>query len=87
MPGDHPSIPHHWWGRYVTKMSEFGEEYSTANRWGNEVVDRSTGQKVWEPMPLVRAPESVYLSTRELECICCLWGTIKMRVCTLMRRS
>jgi phosphatidylserine decarboxylase len=52
MPGDHASVPHHWWGKYASDLSEFAESYSTAYKWGNEVVDRSTGQKVWEPMPL-----------------------------------
>jgi len=53
MPGDHPNGPHRWWSKYVTKLSDFAEEYSTKYRWGNEVIDRSTGEKIWEPMPLV----------------------------------
>ena len=60
MPGDHASIPHHWWSRYVTKLSDIGEEYSSKYRWGNEVIDRSTGEKIWEPMPLVNYPQTPY---------------------------
>lgn len=53
MPSDHENVPHHWWGKYVTKLSDKAEAISAAHRWGNDVIDRSTGQKVWEPMPLV----------------------------------
>jgi hypothetical protein len=84
MPGDHASVPHHWWGKYVSDLSEFAESYSTAYKWGNEVIDRSTGQKVWEPMPLVHTPffppGCADRSTRVLGCICCLWGNTKMLV-------
>ena len=56
MPGDHESMPHHWWGHYVTKLSSFAESYETKYKWGNETIIRATGEKVWEPMPLVPTP-------------------------------
>jgi len=53
MPGDHATMPHHWYSNYVTDLSDFASEYSLKYHWGNDVVNRSTGEKVWEPMPLV----------------------------------
>jgi hypothetical protein len=53
LPGDHGDAPHHWYSKAVTHLSEFAESYSAKNRWGNEVVNRSNGEKVWEPMPIV----------------------------------
>lgn len=53
MPGDHPTLPHHWWSKHVSKLSDFAESYSLKYKWGNDVVNRATGEKVWEPMPLV----------------------------------
>jgi len=52
MPSDHTNAPHHWYSKYTTDLSEFAESYSSKHRWGNEVIDRATGEKVWEPMPL-----------------------------------
>lgn len=53
LPGDHANVPHHWYSKYTTHLSEFAESFSTKYHWGNDVVNRSTGEKVWEPMPLV----------------------------------
>jgi hypothetical protein len=49
-------MPHRWYSKYTTKLSDFAEKYSEGHKWGNDVVDRKTGEKVWEPMPLVRLP-------------------------------
>lgn len=53
MPGDHANVPHHWYSKYVTKLSDVAEAYSATSGWGNDVINRRTGEKVWEPMPLV----------------------------------
>jgi hypothetical protein len=53
MPGDHEDVHKHWWGKYVHKLSTVAESYETKHRWGDETINRATGEKIWEPMPLV----------------------------------
>ena len=53
MAGDHEDVHKHWWGKYVRKLSTVAESYETKHRWGDETINRATGEKVWEPMPLV----------------------------------
>ena len=62
MPGDHASIPHHWYSKYVTKLSDVAEAYSATSGWGNDVINRRTGEKVWEPMPLVHGLLSLFIT-------------------------
>lgn len=86
MPSDHQNAPHHWYSKYTTKLSAVAESYSEKHRWGNEVVDRVTGEKIWEPMPLVSQfllPRLMGHSTPESECICCSVGSSKMKVLLL----
>ena len=57
MAGDHEDVHKHWWGKYVHKLSAVAESYETKHRWGDETIIRATGEKVWEPMPLVLPPQ------------------------------
>jgi hypothetical protein len=62
MPGDHASVPHHWWSTYVSRLSDFAEAYSATSGWGDYTIIRRTGEKIWEPMPLVQCPLFIVLS-------------------------
>ena len=54
LAADHQHVRHHWWGKYVSTLSEYAESFTKHEGWGNNVVNRKTGENVWEPMPLVR---------------------------------
>jgi hypothetical protein len=40
----------------VSTLSSYADKYTQHEGWGNNVVIRKTGEKVWEPMPLVCNP-------------------------------
>jgi len=62
LASDHDHVRHHWWGKYVHTLSEYAESYSKHEGWGNNVLIRKTGERAWEPMPLVRVSFHLSLS-------------------------
>jgi hypothetical protein len=84
MPSDHPHVSGTWWSKHVAGISQFAETYEISHRWGVYVIQRSTGEKVFEPMPLVRHHgDKLTRSMCELACICCLWEGCRMKVIAL----